>query len=279
VRGLLELANRALAARPTAGASLPDINSAVDAINRGFDTCRMLVDCMTHTPLPPSPNDSFGNPITLGDGDGGGNPSPGFAADPKAVAENKSVTARILRTEGFNCDADKEPGEPNIAGNAGGKSVWWQWRATLSGLVTIQTAGSSFDTLLGVYVGHSLSNLTLIVSSDDTPGSVTAEVTFPAMAGTNYLIAVDGFRGACGSIVLQVITGAPRLGPVKALPGGGLRIGIEGELGRSYLIEASSDLAIWQPVAAVENANGILQFVDRQARTSNHRFYRVVVEP
>jgi hypothetical protein len=45
VAGLLELANRALAGQATGGASLPDINWAVDAINRGFDKCRFLISC------------------------------------------------------------------------------------------------------------------------------------------------------------------------------------------------------------------------------------------
>src|SRR5439155_363812 len=145
---------------------------------------------------------------------------------------------------------------------AGGKSLWWKWRATVSGLVTIQTAGSSFDTLLAVYVGPPLANLTLIAASDDTPGLVTAEVTFTATAGTDYLIAVDGFDGACGSIELELITGGPRLGQVRLLPGGGIMVGIEGELGRSYVVEGSSDLAIWAPVAAVQNNTGTLHFVD-----------------
>jgi hypothetical protein len=46
VAGLLELANRALAGQATGGASLPDINWAVDAINRGFDKCRFLISCV-----------------------------------------------------------------------------------------------------------------------------------------------------------------------------------------------------------------------------------------
>ncbi len=277
VRGLLELANRALAGQPTGGASVPDINSAVDAINRGFDGCRVPVDCITHAPLAPSLNDSFGNPIVLGGG--WDNSRSGFAGGAKAMAANSSVTAQMLRIEGFNCEASKEAGEPDVAGNAGGKPVWWQWTATLSELVTIQTAGSSFDTLFGVYVGSSRSNLTLIASSDDTPGSLTAAVIFAAIAGTNYQIVVDGFDGDCGSIVLQIIAGSPQLGAVKVLPGGGLRIGIEGELGRSYVVESSSDLVVWDAVAVVENSDGILQFVDRKARTSNQRFYRVVFEP
>ncbi|MGH9847505.1 MAG: hypothetical protein ACREEM_53105, partial [Blastocatellia bacterium] len=46
VGGLLELANRALAGDANlGGASIANINDAVDAINRGFDGCRFLVSC------------------------------------------------------------------------------------------------------------------------------------------------------------------------------------------------------------------------------------------
>ncbi len=45
VKGLYDLANRALAGASTAGATLSQINNAVDAINRGFDGCRFIVDC------------------------------------------------------------------------------------------------------------------------------------------------------------------------------------------------------------------------------------------
>jgi hypothetical protein len=45
VDGLLTLANRALAGLPTGGASLSDINDAVDTINNAFDECRTEVDC------------------------------------------------------------------------------------------------------------------------------------------------------------------------------------------------------------------------------------------
>jgi hypothetical protein len=45
VGGLLELANRALGGGATGGASLSEINGAVDAINVGFDECRYVVGC------------------------------------------------------------------------------------------------------------------------------------------------------------------------------------------------------------------------------------------
>jgi hypothetical protein len=45
VSGLLELANRGLAGESTGGASLGDVNAAVNAINVGFDRCRFLLSC------------------------------------------------------------------------------------------------------------------------------------------------------------------------------------------------------------------------------------------
>jgi hypothetical protein len=277
VQGLLELANRALADLPTGSAGLSDINAAVDAINRGFDECRVLVDCVTHVPGPPSVNDHFGQPILLSGG-GGSNPGLGIPSAGAPVAQNEPVT-QFLRTKGFNGAATKEPGEPDIAGNGGGRSVWWQWGASHSGGVRIGTAGSSFDTLLGVYAGESLSNLTLIASSDDISTLVTSEVTFRAAAGTNYLIVVDGYDGASGDITLQLVAGEPRLGPVTLLAAGSLKVGIEGELGCCYTVEGSTDLVTWTLVATGANTNGNLQFVDPEAEASNRRFYRVMFEP
>src|SRR5439155_9822770 len=102
--------------------------------------------------------------------------------------------------------ATKEPGEPNHAGNSGGHSVWYAWTAPSSSPVTIDTVGSSFNTLLAVYTGISMTNLSLVASNDDiAPGTnLQSRVTFLASAGTAYQIAVDGFNGLAGNVVLTV---------------------------------------------------------------------------
>ncbi|MES1168765.1 MAG: calcium-binding protein, partial [Oleiharenicola lentus] len=72
--------------------------------------------------------------------------------------------------KGFNTNATKESGEPSHArdsgpdakANPGGRSVWWRWTAPSVGTVTLDTKGSYFDTILGVYTGSSLSGLTSI---------------------------------------------------------------------------------------------------------------------
>jgi len=110
---------------------------------------------------------------------------------------------------GSNIGATKESGEPFHAGNVGGRSVWWTWTAPLTGPVTISTAGSPFDTLLGVYTGSSLATLTLIGANDDSGGTLTSTVGFAASAGTTYRIAVDGYNGASSNIWLTISNPPP----------------------------------------------------------------------
>ncbi|NET26586.1 S8 family serine peptidase [Okeania sp. SIO1I7] len=113
-------------------------------------------------------------------------------------------------TTGSNIDATVEFGEPFHAGNDGGSSVWWNWTAPSTGLVTIGTDGSDFDTLLGIYTGDSVSNLTEVASDDNGGDGLQSQVTFEVIEGTNYKIAVDGyfsfFNGFAeeGNIVLDL---------------------------------------------------------------------------
>jgi uncharacterized repeat protein (TIGR01451 family) len=125
---------------------------------------------------------------------------------------SRGILLGLGATEASNVNATREPGEPNHAGVPGGKSVWFTWTPLLSGVATFSTAGSSFDTLLAVYTGNSLSNLTEVASDDDAGGYYTSQVMFNAVAGTTYAIAIDGAYGASGNIVLNSsldLLGAP----------------------------------------------------------------------
>jgi hypothetical protein len=107
-------------------------------------------------------------------------------------------------TSGSSQNATRETGEPYHAGNVGGTSVWFRWQAPSSGTVTFNTAGTAFDTLLAVYTGASVSALTPVVSNDDIQSpDRTSAVTFNAVAGTEYRIALDGYNGASGNYTLN----------------------------------------------------------------------------
>jgi hypothetical protein len=112
-------------------------------------------------------------------------------------------------TNGANIRATREPGEPNHAGNAGGASVWYNWTSPTNGSVTIDTIGSAFDTLLAVYTGTVVSNLTSVASDNGSAGGGASRVTFSATSGTVYRIAVDGFDGVLGDLVLNWLQPIP----------------------------------------------------------------------
>lgn len=121
-----------------------------------------------------------------------------------AFANGQSLGGSTGSATGNNFGATKESGEPNHAGNSGGHSVWYRWTASSSTPVTIDTVGSNFDTLLGVYTGGSVSSLTTIASNDDIGGNnLSSRVSFTPVAGTTYQIAVDGWGGATGTITLN----------------------------------------------------------------------------
>lgn len=112
------------------------------------------------------------------------------------------IIGTLSSVTGSNAGATKEPGEPNHAGNTGGASVWYRWQAPGNGAATFATAGSDFDTLLAVYTGSNVNNLTLISDNDDANNTLQSALSFNAQVGVIYYIAVDGFDGATGSIVL-----------------------------------------------------------------------------
>ncbi len=133
-------------------------------------------------------------------GGGGSGPVNDNFADRITIPAPGTVT-------GNNVDATAESGEPFHAGLSGARnSVWWRYTPSSSGQVTIDTFGSNFDTVLAVYTGSAVNALTYVAANDDTNG-LQSRVQFNAQAGVSYAIAVAGFAGASGSIVLNVAGG------------------------------------------------------------------------
>ncbi len=133
-----------------------------------------------------------------------------------------ALTSSSGTTSGSNVFATKESGEPSHAGNSGGASVWWKITPTAAGTVTVNTAGSSFDTTLAVYTGSAVGSLTSVASNDDTGSTLQSAVSFAATAGTTYYVAVDGYSGVSGSILLSY-TGGPTSTFTFRPDGGGRR--------------------------------------------------------
>ncbi|WP_164929161.1 FG-GAP repeat domain-containing protein [Gloeobacter violaceus] len=151
----------------------------------------------------------------LGAPDGFKRPAASGVRLAQAVPANDNFAQREVlggvpaSTTGTNVGATKEPGEPDHNNNSGGASVWYTWTAPTSGSYIINTSGSNFDTILAVYTGSDVAALTFVASDDDSGGLGTSQVIFAAVAGTVYQIAVDGFSGSTGSIVLSLAEQLP----------------------------------------------------------------------
>jgi Tol biopolymer transport system component len=117
----------------------------------------------------------------------------------------------VTRSGDSNVGATSEPGEPQHANRAGGASIWYSWTPSVNGPATLSTAGSSFDTLLGVYIGATVNGLAGVTSNDDDPNHpvLTSVVHFDAVGGTTYRIAVDGYAGDQGTLQLKLVEGPP----------------------------------------------------------------------
>ncbi len=165
------------------------------------------------------------------------------------------LTGTAIATTSTNVTATREAGEPRLANNIGGRSVWFTWTAPSSGKVSINTLGSTFDTMLGVFTGPSVAALTLIGSNDDASRStLTSALTFNAVAGTTYHIAVDGYNGASGSIALNL---SETVAPIndsfskstvltgRGITWNGTNIGATRELGEPYHAGVPGSTSVW----------------------------------
>src|SRR5215204_3383001 len=99
-------------------------------------------------------------------------------------------------TSGTNRNATKEPGEPNITNNVGGKSVWYFWKAPQSRSMTVKLTCNPFvqecfDMQLAVFKG----GYDKVASNDNYNNSTqTSSVTFFAEEDVTYAFAVDGIK-------------------------------------------------------------------------------------
>ncbi|MDA7535262.1 Ig-like domain-containing protein, partial [Verrucomicrobia bacterium] len=122
-------------------------------------------------------------------------------------ADNFADAVLIDSNSGFirtsNSEATTENGEPRHSNKRTGNTIWYRWQPAASGIATLSLQGSSFDTVLAVYEGSSLTQLTEIDSDDDRGGLSTSRLQFNAELGGEYLIAIGGFNGANGNILFS----------------------------------------------------------------------------
>ena len=110
---------------------------------------------------------------------------------------------------GYNEFATAEPGEPDHGGQPPSHSVWWAWTNPFPSLVTVDLDGSDIQTLLGVYTGAVVGNLTPIAENENGGTNGRSRVSFMAGSGEVLFFAVDGQSGAEGTNLMIAVSASP----------------------------------------------------------------------
>jgi hypothetical protein len=112
---------------------------------------------------------------------------------------------------GHNLLATRQPGRENLYSNFHGRSVWYFFKAPDTGVATISTRGSNFDTTLGVFKGATPGTIEPMPDvngqpawNNDQPNAPWSKVRFQCVANGEYRVAVDGVSGATGQIKMIV---------------------------------------------------------------------------
>lgn len=127
---------------------------------------------------------------------------------PASAASRGYSGTQIFSTTG----GDKDEGEPNHCGEPGGASSWFFYKAPRTGVMVVDTKGSSFDTVLAVYVGPGTGYATLTnvaCNNNSGPGVTWSKVVFNVTSNTMYYMAVDGVGGVGGTVKLNYQLGDP----------------------------------------------------------------------
>jgi len=101
----------------------------------------------------------------------------------------------VLAT-GYNAGATYQSDAPILNGSTG-KTAWWTWTALTTGPVTLDLTGSDYTFPLAVFTGVSLPGLRQIAEGN-------GGLSFSAVRGQTYQIAVSDDNGLTGAIVLKL---------------------------------------------------------------------------
>jgi hypothetical protein len=119
--------------------------------------------------------------------------------------------------------ATTDPSEPSHCGFTGGSSYWLMYQPPTNGTMTLDTIGSTYDTVMEAYIFNgTLTSYTNLISITCDHGSVpgASRIQFPLLVTRQYLVVVDGVNGASGVAELNynLNTNQPPIPPTLQQP-------------------------------------------------------------
>ena len=192
-------------------------------------------------------------------------------------ASNDSFAKRIplhgiyVEATGYNAGATHQTGEP-VFGSSSGKTVWWSWTAPVSGTVSIDLGGSDYAFPVAVFTGATLGKLQMV--SENSGG-----VSFEAIAGQIYQIAISDFGGLTGVIDLKLEAPIVELPLLRVTKNSfnSAQLFYAASAGQVILLQRSKDGTNWQNLQESTASSHTIQFSVRPSPAGNGPYYRAIV--
>jgi hypothetical protein len=171
----------------------------------------------------------------------------------------------------YNAGATHQAGEPVFSDSAG-KTVWWSWTAPVSGTVSIDLSGSDYSFPVTIFTGTTLAGLQMVAEN-------SGGVSFEAIAGQTYQIAVSDLGGLTGAIDLKLQAPIVELPLLRAarIVFDTTQLSYAVSVGQIILFQRSNDGANWQNVQERTALRNTIQFSVRTTPAGNGPYYRAVV--
>ena len=100
--------------------------------------------------------------------------------------------------------ADAADPAPGCGNRSRAKSVWYRFTAPTSGLLTVNTFGSNYDTILSAYTGRCNSYTPVAGACNDDTNGAQSRISFTATGGMMYYFLVTAYSSNGGTLFFQL---------------------------------------------------------------------------
>ena len=149
----------------------------------------------TVTPTQTPPATATVTPTPLPTASATRTPDPFNDTCPNATAVTASPFSETLSVQNATTD-DGDP-EPACGNRSPAQSVWYRVTLPVGGILTAETIGSTYDTILSTYTGPCDALVAVPDGcNDDQPGTSQSRVVVPVVGGTTYRFMVSSYGSA-----------------------------------------------------------------------------------
>ena len=190
-----------------------------------------------------------------------------------ANAQNRGYTG----TQVFqNCG---EPESAVLCSVQADSGVYLVYIPPESGVLYLNTDGSTFNTVMGVFTNPASPRLVACDNNGGIDGQDSA-LTVPVRAGQSHIILVAGVNGDCGTVQFQYsLVSTSRLAVLPRTPQGQFQGRVIAHTNMRFTLQASTNLSNWATLFTTNSTNASLDFVDRTSPIPPRRFYRAMMLP